>query len=1604
MAEAFCLAAASNAVGTLMVDYLVKPIDRRIRYLFRFHKLIEDLHQQQSNLKKEQTRVEEEIKEAKLQIQTQVIEDYVDEWLTDVKKALTEVQNFERRVEENKRCFRLCPNWYWRYKLGQEIEEKTVYISKLVEDSPFEPIGHRAELPGLEFFPSEDILPSKSSTAAFKKIMEALNDDKVNMIGVWGMGGVGKTTLVKQVGKKAKESGCFRKVIEVVVSQKSIIENIQDKIADFLDLTLEKKTKEGRAEVLWRRLENEEKVLIILDDMWNEVHLKDIGIPLNENGKGCKIILTTRLLKVCESMKCQDFVPIDVLDDAEAWKLFSMKANLNERVSRDILEEAEKVAKECKGLPVAIVTLAAALKSTKTREGWVVAREKLESGRLVEIGNIGEEEKNAYLCIKMSYEYLKKETTRKCFLLCGLYPEDHSIDVEDLVRYAWGLELYNTAKSVAEVRYEVSVAINYLKDSCLLLKVEDKYGGRYVDGDGDFDRYVKLHDIVRDVALWIASEEKSDFMIKSRLELLNKSSESCKAISLLDSEEKNFPDRLILSKLEILLLKNCNVQGTCFLGMKELKVLSLRVAYGSTGVISLYALSSLQKLRALHLENFEDFSFLRNLKTLEILSLRGRTRKCEGLADEITRLENLKILDLTECAVYSSFPPNVVRRLSQLEELYLPELEISNNIVLEIKFLTRLKRLNLEVSSLHFPPDYEFPELEKFQIFINCKRCFSFDYTFNRARYLKIKKVFPYNPVSQLLGNLESLEVSDIKDEYVECLTNKTQQKVSVSMILQKLKQVRIEGCKNLKVVFQMKEVEENEAPLLSNLKNLHLRMLPDLRCIWELPTQHVRLGSLVVLTIEKCPRLQSLFSLSLAQGLVLLENLEIFNCPELKQIVTELEDDEGEISSTINSHTSLCFPKLTWLNVTHCDGLEYIFPISLAPQGLQDLGLTIKHCRQLKQVFRVANDNVLQHEQFLRSLSSFSVHGCPLLTDSDVHLEAEVAYIWDVPLSAFRDSFKTSKLLSLVSIKDHNLVPEANEDGLNGVTLIKLCGCPDLECLVDTTTTATKNGPTSAFTHLETLFMGDMLRLEALCKGQPPQGFLKNLKHLEILKCCKLQVVGEPLHDREENQEHPLSNLQSLLLCKLPELRWIFEGSPHFTLQSLKVVKIYECGKLKSLFSPSLIQSLVLLEEINMRGCVELVTLFADGEIESKTSSLPLCLPKLKTLHINDCSKLEYVVPITLAQGLTALESLWVSDCDELKQVFGMPNEQDGVQHHGSLLLPSLRDLKLSWLRNLTSFVPKNYIVKAPSLKILDASGCSKMTSLPNQQANNQLELTLEETGLSAFKELLCTTKDLILDDIGDHKNLVPDLIDLEHLDGLTSLSINNWQSGECLVDISQAMMDFKCNNQSPACFLQNLKILKVVNCGKFSKIFQMDDGIESNAYYLPNLEIVKIRGCSSLEYIFPHASVGVFTHLRKIELVELRNLRSIAGGSNFLEAPILEILHIQECSAFINFTFSKEVKKCVSLKELSFSMEDIDGEDVKSCNLINTQLRQKSSDFEYIPLGTSEPLDLFNVIRLREVATNLKLLTIHKCNNLACIIPVMFIRNFSQLSLLEI
>jgi len=190
----------------------------------------------------------------------------------------------------------------------------------------FYEVSYKAPPQPIEFLPSEEFTPSESSKAAFEQIMKALKDDNVNMIGLYGMGGVGKTTLVKEVGRRAKESQLFDEVLMVILSQNPNVIDIQDRMAARLGLHFDEKTKEGRADRLWQRLKTEKKVLIILDDAWKDIDLQEIGIPFGDAHRGCKILLTTRLEHICSSMKCQQKVLLRVLSENEAWALFKINA------------------------------------------------------------------------------------------------------------------------------------------------------------------------------------------------------------------------------------------------------------------------------------------------------------------------------------------------------------------------------------------------------------------------------------------------------------------------------------------------------------------------------------------------------------------------------------------------------------------------------------------------------------------------------------------------------------------------------------------------------------------------------------------------------------------------------------------------------------------------------------------------------------------------------------------------------------------------------------------------------------------------------------------------------------------------------------------------------------------------------------------------------------------------------------------------------------------------------------------------------------------------------------------------------------------------------
>ncbi|XP_052880889.1 putative disease resistance protein At5g05400 [Gossypium arboreum] len=344
-----------------------------ISVTFSYEKIVEDFTNQRNALELRKQRVDTDVDEAKRQ--NKIIYDDVDNWLKRAEKELIETQNLKDEIDRVK-CFKWCPKWGWRYSLSKKLAEEIPNISKLLETSNFAQVGYRRPLQGIEFITSTDFMDSESSKSALNQIMEAINAKGVNMIGLHGMPGVGKTTLAQEVGKHAREQKLFDKVVIFTMSQNPDINKIQRKVAAMFDLKFRTDIEDTRAEELWVRLKAEKDILIIVDDLWEEFKLERIGIPFGDKHKGCKIFLTTRHQQVCTKMNCQKEVQLGILSEDEAWVLFRDQAGLEDDCS--ILNEvAKEVAGECKGLPLAIVTVAKALKGGSLDE-WRDANQRFK--------------------------------------------------------------------------------------------------------------------------------------------------------------------------------------------------------------------------------------------------------------------------------------------------------------------------------------------------------------------------------------------------------------------------------------------------------------------------------------------------------------------------------------------------------------------------------------------------------------------------------------------------------------------------------------------------------------------------------------------------------------------------------------------------------------------------------------------------------------------------------------------------------------------------------------------------------------------------------------------------------------------------------------------------------------------------------------------------------------------------------------------------------------------------------------------------------------------------------------------------------------------------
>ncbi|XP_028794857.1 disease resistance protein At4g27190-like [Neltuma alba] len=875
------------SIAAKLAEYLVDPTLRQLQYLFCGGKITRNVETKKEELILKQGRVQERVEEAIKR--TERIDDEVNKWKNEVVRLIADVENLVQELKANNGCFQRWCLIGRRYHLCKALAKTAQQMTELnTKSDQFEPFSHHVVVPDIEYHSSKDFMFFKSTEMAHDQLWEALQDDDSSIIGLWGMGGSGKTTLIKEVGKKAKESGLFDRVIITTVSQTPNIRKIQGELADLMGLELKEETEVGRARRIAMKLQSrDERILIILDDVWATLNLEDIGNPFGDDGPGnCKVVLITRRQEVCTLMDCQKIIPLGLLTEDEAWDLFQTHA----KVDGSAREVAKAVAVECKGLPIAIVAMAKCLKGKGLDEANVVLH-RLRHSKPVDVDKGGSD---AFTCLKLSYDYLRTVEAKLLFLMCAMFPEDHEIIIEDLFRYGVGLGLCEDADSFEIARSQVITAINVLIDSSLLMFFVNFKNGKCV----------KMHDMVRDVALWIASKEHGTIMVNCARQfnefLEDEVVKDCYAVSSWNENTKllQFPSQFDAPKLEVLLLNSSDpldLTLASFEGVKGLKVVAvINNGYGCQTKLVPQSIQWLSNLRTLRLQGWHlgDISFVVSLKRLEILDLKGS--KLKTVPNGIEKLNFMKLLDLSQCTVEECFC-KVIGRCLQLEELYVSrDLQPSGYTICYACFVgvptyPKLRRYSLEMGQYGRPVFWNkgLRELLLGELNISISSAIIKDLA-QRATTIEFYKLQggckSFSPdVVQAVGGLNELTKLCLRRcSEIECFTDQTIPHEDILVL--RLVELVLEYMDNLKQLCH----SPSNLTLFLNLESLYVESC---RQLVNMFPANCNLGNLKFLNIVNCPMLTSLFSISVACTLLCLEKLTIKGCHELKHII---EGEDG--------------------------------------------------------------------------------------------------------------------------------------------------------------------------------------------------------------------------------------------------------------------------------------------------------------------------------------------------------------------------------------------------------------------------------------------------------------------------------------------------------------------------------------------------------------------------------------------------------------------------------------------------------------------------------------------------------------------------------------
>ncbi|GKV15093.1 hypothetical protein SLEP1_g25893 [Rubroshorea leprosula] len=869
-----------------------------------FNDDVDELGRKLDSLTSQKQDIESRTKEAEAR-GGQMVRQQVQEWLKQAEEINAKLRPFLARVQGVK--------WYKRACLDSLVCRKINMVKEMLDKGSF-PEGlviERAPTHG-NIIPTENLVGQISTK---EEIWRYLMGDDVGMIGVCGIGGVGKTTIMKNLHNDLQRETRFEKVIWVTVSYPLNVFKLQKKIADAMGQRLRDDEEVMMRAASLMEIMRRVRYVIILDDVCQKFSLKEVGIPDPNVQNGCKVVVTSRSIEVCSYLRCK-IVEVKPLSQEESLKLFLDTVGDGVLQVPGLEEILKLIVEECAGLPLAIVVIAGSMRGVDDVNVWRNALTELR----VRVSSVKDSNDEIFKRLRFSFDRLDSLEVKSCFLYCSFFREDYVFSKRELIECWIDEGLIDGLPSRKAASDRGHAIIDRLEKNFLLEK--DNFGSpekatfrslRPFISLGGYSFGIpsaKMHDVVRDMAI-ISIGPEFGYVIKAGMNLVE------------------LPDGhgWVKDPKKLSLMANNILKVPPSLSPKCLSLSTLILSSNPN-------LSEIPE------------SFFGEMLALKVLDLSNTA--IETLPNSISKLENLSALRLQHCMKLKYLPS--LANLRELKKLDLHKAVCclrETTIIRNLEEVARLKKLETL--------ECQFDGIQDFNHFVNKFKDFQSAIAYSLGvgtardmmRWSKYELVITECEIWEecvvLPNNLEDLWI--IGGRNMRSSLNRT---VMFEMEANELRRCFIWKSEEIECMVELDSSSSSSlcCLVLDKLKMLHLHSLPKLcelvRVEGAATPPHI-FSNLKILIIIDCPGMSKLLPLDLQQAFQNLEEIEVGNCKHMEEIIASSDSDASSDKFT--------FPKLRILHLADLPQLKSIYSAKgvMVCDSIEEIG--IWGCRELKRI-----------------------------------------------------------------------------------------------------------------------------------------------------------------------------------------------------------------------------------------------------------------------------------------------------------------------------------------------------------------------------------------------------------------------------------------------------------------------------------------------------------------------------------------------------------------------------------------------------------------------------------------------------------------------------